>query len=167
MKLRIGDLLVRYGKILRVHEIKSDIVMLKPFFEVRANNGLVYSIQNKNLDAGKIRKLVTKDRLKELWNSIFNVDSLPQQIDVVESKSSLNLDGLDESLVLIKTLWTEKQAHAGYLPGGRLSLFQQALSQATDEIAAVKSILPEEARTLVLSALKKRSRVPSPSPASA
>lgn len=164
MKVKVGDLLVRYGKILRVCEIKPDLVLLKPFFEVKTVNGLIYSIKNQNFDGGQIRKLVTKSQLEELWEKAFNADRPAEEIDVTESKSSLNVEGLAESLRLIKILWSEKQAHAGYLPGGRLNLFQQALTQAAEEIAAVKGILPDEARALVLSNLKKRSRVLPQSP---
>lgn len=167
MKVSVGDLLVRFGKILCVSRVRADEVILRPFFEAEASHGLVYSIPSRNLNNNSIRKLVSPHQLQELWDSTFKQDSVPAEIDVVESRSSLNLNCLEDSLPLIKTLWSEKQAHAGYLPGGRLSLLQQALTQAAEEIAAVKGILPREARILVLSALKKGSRVLPPSSDSA
>jgi len=46
------------------------------------------------------------------------------------------------------------------LPGGRLSLYQQALNQVSEEIAAVKGTLPDEAKLLVLTSLSKGQKLP-------
>ena len=150
---KLVDLWVRFGKILKVAEIKGDSIEMRPFFNLKSSNGLTYSIQTQNLDSGKIRKLITKEKLQQLLQLLKNA-SLPTEINVLENKLSLNTQDLGESLQLLKTLWHEKQNHAGFLPGGRLSLYQQTLAQASDEVAAVKGILPEEAKRLILTSLK-------------
>jgi RNA polymerase-interacting CarD/CdnL/TRCF family regulator len=155
VKLAVGDVLVRFGRILRVCGIKTETIEMRPFFEIRSNNGLTYSIQHKNLDSTQIRKLVTKEKLKELFQSVLARESLPMEVNVVESRSGLNVTDLGDSLRLVKTLWQEKQNHAGFLPGGKLTLYQQALAQASDEIAAVKGIAPDDAKKLILASLKQ------------
>ncbi len=155
IKLAVGDVLVRFGRILRVSGIKADTVEMRPFFAVKANNGLTYSIKSQNLTGSQIRKLVTKEKLKELVQNILVGEFLPLEINVVESRSGLNINDLDESLRLIKTLWLERQNHAGFLPGGKLTLYQQALIQASDEIAAVKGITQDDAKKLILISLKQ------------
>lgn len=156
-KFSVGDLLVRFGKILRISEINSDTIQMRPFFQMKMNNGLTYLINNKNLYKDNIRKLVSKETLKQLFNKVFLTNTETAEINVVESRSVLSEQGLEESLQLIKMLWLEKKSHTGNLPGGKLTLYQQAVDQASEEIAAVKGILPQQAKLLLLAALKKNS----------
>jgi len=158
---KVGELLVRFGKILQVAEVKIDCLVLRPFFNLKSNNDLTYSIPNKNLKSGRLRRLVTKKQLESLLKNIIKKTSSAKEINVTESKVSLTSNDLADSLQLIKTLWLEKQTNAGFLPGGRLSLYQQALTQVSEEIAAVKGTLPDEAKLLVLTSLKKGQKFPS------
>ena len=154
-KVKIGDLLVRFGKILKVSQIKEGSVELRPFFNTKSSNGLTYSIQDTSLDSGSVRHLVSKEKLGVILAKILKATTTTLEINVTESKVSLSTHELTDSLRIIKDLWLEKQNHAGFLPGGRLSLYQQALIQASEEIAAVKGILPEQAKLLVLTTLKQ------------
>ena len=158
---KVGELLVRFGKILEVAEVKIDCLILRPFFNLKSNNNLTYSIPNKNLKSNRIRRLVTKKQLELLLKNIIKKTSAAKEINVAESKSSLTSNDLADSLQLIKTLWLEKQTNAGFLPGGRLSLYQQALTQVSEEIAAVKGTLPDQAKLLILASLKKGQKFPS------
>ncbi len=163
---KVGDLLVRFGKILKVAAVKTDSTELLPFFNSKSSNGLTYSVQNQNLENSHVRRLVTREKLKQLLELILIKNSVAVAINVTETKTTLSTNQLAESLQLIKDLWLEKQNHAGFLPGGRLSLYQQALSQASEEIAAVKGIIPDQAKLLVLSTLKQgQKHVPEPTAA--
>jgi RNA polymerase-interacting CarD/CdnL/TRCF family regulator len=157
---KVGELLVRFGKILQVAEVKIDCLVLRPFFNSKSSHDLTYSIPNQNLKSGRLRRLVTKKQLELLFTNIFKKTSTAKEINVTESKVSLSSNDLADSLQLIKTLWLEKQTHAGFLPGGRLSLYQQALNQVSEEIAAVKGTLPDEAKLLVLTSLTKGQKLP-------
>lgn len=163
--VKVGDLLVRFGKILKVSQIKDGSIELRPFFNFQSSNGLTYSVQNENLTTGHVRPLISRNKLDELLKLILIKHSETVAINVTETKTSLSTNELAESLRLIKDLWLEKQNHAGFLPGGRLSLYQQALTQASEEIAAVKGIVPDQARTLVLTTLKQGHKHVSPTPA--
>ncbi len=158
---KVGELLVRFGKILQVAEVKIDCLILRPFFNLKSSNGLTYSIPNQNLKSGRVRRLVTKKELESLLKNIIKKTSSAKEINVTESKVSLTSNDFADSLELIKNLWLEKQTHAGFLPGGRLSLYQQALNQVSEEIAAVKGTLPDEAKLLVLTSLSKGQKFPS------
>ena len=152
--LKVGDLLVRFGKILKISAIKTDSVELHPFFNLKTSSGLTYSIPSESLNHGQIRPIVTLEKLNQLLKTLF-IKSSPVSVDVIDTKNALNTHELSETLLLVKSLWLEKQNHTGFLPSGRLSLYQQALTQSTEEIAAIKSILPDEAKLLVLSLLKQ------------
>lgn len=157
---KVGELLVRFGKILQVAEVKIDCLVLRPFFNSKSSHNLTYSIPNQNLKNGRLRRVVSKKQLAVLLANTFKKASLAKEINVTESKVSLGSNDLADSLELIKTLWREKQTHAGFLPGGRLSLYQQALNQVSEEIAAVKGTLPDEAKLLILSSLTKGQEFP-------
>lgn len=158
--VKIGDLLVRFGKILKVSGINHDSVELRPLFNLNSSSGLIYSIQTQNLESGSVRQLVTREKLASLLKILATVTEAAA-IDVSATRINLNNGSLAASLRLIKDLWLEKQKHNGTLPGGRLTLYQQALTQASDEIAAVKQIQPDQARILVLNTLRQgQKRVP-------
>ena len=53
--LKVGDLLVRFGKILKISAIKTDSVELHPFFNLKTSSGLTYSIPTESLNHGQIR----------------------------------------------------------------------------------------------------------------
>lgn len=158
---KVGELLVRFGKILQVAEVKIDYLVLRPFFNSKSCNNLTYSIPNQNLKNGRLRRLVTKKQLESLMKNIIKKTSPTKEINVTESKVALTSNDFADSLELIKNLWLEKQTNAGFLPGGRLSLYQQALNQVSEEIAAVKGTLPDEAKLLILTSLKKGQKFPS------
>lgn len=157
---KAGELLVRFGKILQVTEVKIDCLVLRPFFNSQSCNNLTYSVPNQNLRNGRFRRIVTKKQLKFLFAKIFKKTSSNKEINVINDKVSLGSNELADSLQLIKTLWQEKQTHSGFLPGGRLSLYQQALNQVSEEVAAVKGTLPDEAKLLILSSLSKGQKFP-------
>lgn len=160
-KFKVGDLVVRFGKILKISTIMAASIKLRPFFDLQSNHGITYSIPSQNFDNGHIRHLVSQESLPQLLKLNLTPSSKTVIINVTETKSALSTHELSESLELIKTLWLEKQNHAGFLPGGRLNLYQQALTQASEEIAAIKGILPEAAKILVLNTLKKSQKSPS------
>ena len=56
---------------------------------------------------------------------------------------------------MIKALWSEKKSRSGVLAGGKLTLYQQALTQAVEEVAAVEGVVPDEAKQLIFEALKR------------
>lgn len=155
MKFKVGDLVVRFGKILKISTIMAESIKLRPFFNLQSNHGITYSIPSQNFTDGHIRPLVSQENLSQLLKLNLTRNSDAVTVNVTETKTTLSTHELSESLELIKTLWLEKQTHAGFLPGGRLNLYQQALTQASEEIAAIKGILPEAAKTLVLNTLKK------------
>ena len=154
LKLKVGDLVVRFGKILKVFQVKQDTVNLKPFFDLKGNNGLTYSLNKKNLDDGNIRLLVSKDKIKTLLNQIINKATLETDSPVFDAKTALCQNKFEETLWVIKNLWLEKKEKLNTLSGGKLSIFKRAINQASEEIAASNNITPEKAELLIMKGLK-------------
>lgn len=154
LELSVGDLIVRFGKILKVFQVKTDTVGLKPFFDFKGNNGLNYTLNKKNLDDGNIRLLVSKEKIKTLLNQIINKSSIEKDSPVFDAKTALCQNKFEETLWVIKNLWLEKKEKMNTLSGGKLTIFKRAINQASEEIAASSNISIEKAELLIMSGLK-------------
>ena len=153
LTLKVGDRVVRYGRVLKVFQIKGDTVYFQPHFNPQTSNGLTYQISLKNVTKSNIRKLVTKQKLQDLFKSILNTDSELGAINDLEIRSSLNANNLLQTLKVIKNLWLEKTGRPGTLASGKQNIYQQAMDQATEEVAAVKGLKLDKARQVIISAL--------------
>lgn len=154
LRLTVGDLVVRHGKVLKVFQIKKNTISLKPFFDFQGNNGLTFTLKLKNAYDGHIRQLVSKNKIKALLNLIIKKSATKTSPFVFDTKTALSHNQLEETLWVIKTLWLEKQKKSDILLGGKLTIFRQAMLQATNEIAARNRTSPKQAESLILSGLK-------------
>ncbi len=71
--LKVGDLLVRFGKILKISAIKTQSIELLPFFNLKSNHGLTYTIPAENLNQDQIRPIVTLEKLNRLLKTLFQL----------------------------------------------------------------------------------------------
>lgn len=154
LKLSNGDLVVRFGKILKVIKINQNTATFKPFFDFKGNNGLTYSLNLKNLDDGHIRLLVSKGKIQSLLKQIINKSTPGTDSPIFDAKTALCQNKFEETLWVIKNLWLEKKEKLNTLSSGKLSIFKRAMTQATQEIAASTNISPEKAEALIISGLK-------------
>ncbi|MCX6816343.1 MAG: hypothetical protein NTZ93_00510 [Candidatus Beckwithbacteria bacterium] len=154
LSFAVGDLLVRHGKVLKVSHVKKDSIDLQPYFNLKASHGLTYSVQLQNSHNPNLRKPVSREKAEQLLVSISKLPNKTAALNLLEIKSALNTNELAETLKLLQQLWLEKQDKSGFLAGGKLGIYQQAMIQATQEIAAAKGILLEKAELLILSTLK-------------
>lgn len=152
--LKKGDLVVRYGKVLKVIQINKNTVELQPYFNLQANNDLTYSIQLQQTDQRYIRPLTTKKQVTQLLKSIKTKLKQSNAVNYADIESNLKTNLLEETLLAIKTLLIEKRSQNGILPSRKLKLFRQAMLQASEEISISNKILPEKAKLLILSSLK-------------
>ena len=152
--LRVGDLVVRHGKILKVFKVKQQTVHLKPFFDFKGNNDLTFTFSIKNINDGHIRKLVSKSKIKTLLNIIIKKSTTKDNSPVFNAKTALSQNNFEETLWIIKTLWLEKKKNLNILSSGKSRIFRDAMLQVTQEIAATNCTSPEKAKLLILSRLK-------------
>jgi len=153
LRLNIGDLVVRHGKILKVFKISQDTVELQPFFDFKGNNDLTFTLNLKNANDGHIRQLVSKTKIKTLLNLIIKKSAAKANLPVFNAKTALTHNQLEETLWVIKTLWLEKKKNSDILSSGKSTIFRRAMLQATEEIAATNRTSPKNAKSLILSGL--------------
>jgi len=156
LTLTAGDLIVRFGRVLKVLGIKDKKVAFSPRFASQKTGGLTYLIPVENITGSNYRRIVTKDKLKSLFGSILTKPLPAENPEAVAVKASLAGNSLTETFTVIKALWSEKKSKSGTLAGGKLSLYQQALEQAVEEVAAVKGIVPDKAKLMIMEALKSK-----------
>ena len=152
--LKVGDRVVRYGRVLKVFQIKNEMVYFQPNFTSPSNNSLTYQVSAKNVHASNIRKVVSKKELQQLFKSILSQPAELGSINSMEVRLSLTNNDLTETLKALKNLWLERIGKTASLASGKLSIYQQALEQATEEVAAVKNVALDKAKQAIMSALK-------------
>ena len=153
LRLNIGNLVVRHGKILKVFKANQNTVELQPFFDFKGNNDLTFTLSLKNANDGHIRQLVSKAKIKTLLKLIIKKSASKTNPPVFNAKTALTQNQFEETLWVIKTLWLEKKENSDTLSSGKSTIFRRAMLQATEEIAATNRISPEKAKSLILSGL--------------
>ena len=154
LNLAIGDLVVRSGKILKVSQIKKDTINLRPFFHIKTSNGLTFTLMLAHTNDGHIRRLASKNKIGKLLKLIIKKPTVGNNNLDFDPKTALSHNQLAKTLRAIKALWQEKQKKSGILQGTKLTVFRQAMLQATEEIAAVNNTSPEEVKLSILSGLE-------------
>ena len=158
LNLAVGDLVVRNGKILKVSQIKKNSINLQPFFHIKTSNGLTFTLLLAHSNDGHIRHLVSKTKIGKLLNLIIKKPTAENNNLNFDAKTALSHNRLAKTLRAIKALWQEKQKRSGILQGTKLTVFRQAMIQATEEIAAVNNTSPEKIELSILTQLKNSSR---------
>ena len=153
LNLAIGDLVVRNGKILKVSQVKKDTIDLRPFFHIKTSNGLTFTLLLAHTNDGHIRRLVSKNKIGKLLKLIIKKPTAGNNNPEFDAKTALSHNQLAKTLRAIKTLWQEKQKRSGILQGTKLTIFRQAMIQASEEIAATNKISIGKAESTILSAL--------------
>ena len=153
LNLAIGDLVVRNGKILKVSQIKKNTIDLRPFFHIKTSNGLTFTLMLAHTNDGHIRRLASKNKIGKLLNLIIKKPLAKKDYPVFDAKTALNDNQLAKTFRAIKILWREKQKKSGILQGTKLTVFRQAMLQASEEIAAVNKTSIGKAESTILSAL--------------
>ena len=150
--LKPKNLVVRYGKVLKVLKITKKEIELQPYFVVNKNNQITYTVQLQKTTQEYIRPLTSKKGVSTLLKELSKASELTK--DYLKIQSNPKTNTLKDSLSVIKALIIEKKNNDGVLPSGKMNIYKLAMSQAIEEIAAANKIKPETAEKLILSSLK-------------
>lgn len=153
LNLKIDSLVVRYGKVLKVSKIEEEVIQFKPFFSAQGDNDLTFTLKLDNVHDGHMRSLNSKDSIKTLLNSIIKKPIQEINLPKFDSKTALIGNQLEDTLWVIKNLWTEKKENSDTLPSGKQTILKKAILQAVNEIAAANNGLPDKAEAKLTSDL--------------
>ena len=153
LKLKAGELVIRFGKMLKVVKADKEMVYLKPFFDKGGDRGgLSYSLPVNKSVMGKLRRVASKEKLDKLWKDIFKKDK--EEWQGLNINEALESNQLEEIMKVVSMLGKEK-VKLGVLPGGKLRIYKEALEQLVAEMAVVKNLSLQKAKLRVESGLKK------------
>jgi RNA polymerase-interacting CarD/CdnL/TRCF family regulator len=155
LKLKVGDLMVRYGRVLKITKISKGVVFLKPYFDAKNNMGrLSYSLPIKNMKMNKLRRVLSKGELDKLLKKALMEPDKDKELLALKMKDPLENNDLAETMKVVRMLWLEKRANSGSLPGGKLTVYKQALEQLVGEAAAICGLTLEKADIKINTVLK-------------
>ncbi len=149
--LKPKDLVVRYGKVLKVIKVTKTSIELQPFYNLNKNNQITYTVQLQKTSQEYIRPLTDKKEVNVLLKNLTKSSESIKKYLKIQADPKTN--SLKDSLLVIKALTVEKQKNDGNLPSGKQNIYKLALSQASEEVGAVKKISVEKAQKQILSYL--------------
>lgn len=155
LKLKASEVVVRFGKVLKVIKVDKEMVYLKPFFDKGGNRGgLSYSLPVNKLVMAKLRRVASKKELDKLWKNVFQRSE--EQVEKININKAMESNKLKEIMKVVALLGREKTS-LGMLPGGKLRIYKEALEQLVAEVAVVEELSLEKAKVKVEDILKNRS----------
>lgn len=151
-----GNLVVRYGKILKVIKLTQDCLVLRPYFNQQNSHHLTYTVKLQMSSDSFIRPLCSKSQLAKIMDNLMakTGERIAGRWQRIQDNPKTN--SLKDSLFTIRALWLEEQANNHYLPGGKKNIFQACLDQAAQEIAAINRTQIETAKQYILKIIKSK-----------
>ena len=164
MKFKIGDKIVRSGKIYRIFKIKNQkrtkdkkekIIFFRPYLKVRKNRTLTCSIPVNSIDKTNTRRPISKKELRLLLKKLSMRSDIKKPINLVQAKGALGLNDIDETVQVLKSLWVEKKEKLTNFSESRKNVFKLLMKQIGDEVVFVSGISFVDARKKIKNALEK------------
>jgi len=149
--LKPKDLVVRYGKVLKVTKVTKTSIELQPFYNANKNNQITYTVKLQQTSQDYIRPLTDKKEVNALLKNLAKSSGSNKEYLKIQANPKTN--SLKDSLFVIKALTVEKKKNDGNLPSGKQNIYKLAMTQASEEIGAIKKISVEKAEKLILSNL--------------
>ena len=149
--LKPNDLVVRYGKVLKVIKVTKTSIELQPYYNLNKNNQITYTAQLQQTNQEYIRPLTDKKEAASLLKQLAKSSSSNKAY--LKNQANPKTNSLKDSLLVIKALTVEKQKNEGNLPSGKQNIYKLAMLQASEEIGAIKTIQPIKAEKLILSSI--------------
>ena len=154
MKFKVGDKLVHSGQIYRIFKIeKKKTIFFKPYLKTRKNRTLIYSIPLSNIDKTNIRKPISKKELRPLLKKLSKKSDIKKPINLAQAKGILNLNDIDKTAQVLKSLWIEKNDESTNFSESRKNVFKLLMKQLVEEVACASGIPLVKARGKIKTAL--------------
>lgn len=164
-KFKVGDRIVRFGKIYRIFKIKKQknidgneekIIFFRPYFKAkREKKSLSFSIPVENIDRANIRRPVSKKELKELLTKLSEKSDIEKIINVTKAREVLVLSDLNKTIQILKALWREKNDKSQSLTKSKKDALDLSMRYLVEEIAFVSNTSLVTARKKIKKSLEK------------
>jgi RNA polymerase-interacting CarD/CdnL/TRCF family regulator len=156
-----GNFLVKFGKIYKisdkeekiVNNKKKTVLYYKRYKPKNDREKITCSIPLSNLDKAKIRKPLSKSKLKEFIELLKKNMKTAKKINVNRSKDAIYTNEIEGKAGILKRLWLEKRNPDKKLSYSKKQLFSRLIDSITEEMAFIFNISTKKAEKKIISAL--------------
>lgn len=153
-KLKIGDVIIRFGQVYKVFKIENATLYYQKFFEGLKQAASILSIPQAAIEKTKIRLPIEKKELDALLGEELQNLKVDLTISLNAIKSILNTDEPKEVMRVLKML-TLMRDENGKLPFSKREIYDTLLKRFSSEVAFVYQVDEKEAKRLIEEALAK------------
>lgn len=161
---RVGDKIVDFGKIYRIFEIrdqelqggnKEKVICYRPYFKGKRTDTLVCSIPISNIDKTKIRRPMSKKRLKSVFEHLATKSEM-EFVDISDAKSVIGFNRPKKLAKMIRALWEDKNNDDTNFTKRKEETYEFLISRLAEEVAYVRGWTVEDATQKIKVALKRK-----------
>ncbi len=153
-ELKVGDKIVEQGQVFRIFKIQKETIFYKPYFCVKGETSFTCSIPAENVDKTKIRNPISLADLKTLTEKLKIKNKTQDCPNADDAKELLKSDDPIETVVVLRTLWEEKERSPENFSRSKKEIFELAMERLVQEFALVSRISLEKARERIDLALQ-------------
>lgn len=167
-KYKVGDKIVRFGRVYEIFKITEEpvlegegteeIIHFKPVYETIANKSLICSIPSVNVEKTNMREPLSKDEVEELIDFIGETIELRKRFNTRQAKELLKSNDPDKIALILKKLAIVKHDVDTNFTYTKKRIFRKALQRLQEEIALVKDMGLEETRKMLTDILDKQGK---------
>ncbi len=155
----VGDKIIHFGQVYRIFKIKgkneNKTIFFRRYFKTKENRKLVFSIPISSIDKTRVRKPVSKKKLRDLLKTVSQNPDTKTPINTAKAREWLSLNSPDKSVEILKRLWQEKKNNSEHFNKSKENVFKLAMRKLSEEIAFVFDISLIKARKKIKKALEK------------
>lgn len=158
-KLKIGDVIVRFGQVYKVFKIEKkddkSMIFYKKLVKNLRHASSIFSIPQKSIEKTKIRPPISKKELDALLGPKLKAFEVDLTINLNTIKAVLNTDEPEDVVKMLKNLTAAREAGDGKLPFSKREVYDSLLNRLASEVAFVYDETEEKAKEIINQALEK------------
>ncbi len=156
---KIGDKIVRFGRVHKIFDIKDKdkekIIFFKPYFKRKYGQTLVCSIPIRNISKTGIRKLLSKKKLQELFRELSLKSEERIRVDLGKARQTIKSNNPFEIAGVLRNLWLEKKDKTQNFTKSRKEVFKLSVKKLVEEVAFVSDVSLRKAKAKIREALER------------
>lgn len=157
-KLKVGDIVVRFGQVYEIFKIeKKDqkkIIFYRKFFENTQRSASTFSIPQDSIVNTKIRGPISKKAMNSLLGEDLKAFVVDLEMNINTIKAVLNTDEPIEIMQIMKNLATERKTNEKF-PFSKKEIYSTLLKRFASEVAYVYHATPKKGEEIIEEALQK------------
>jgi len=157
---KVGDKIIHFDQVYRIFKIrggknKDKVIFFRRYFKGKENRVLIFSIPISSIDETKVRRPLSKKKLKDLFKILGQKSKVKIVISTVKTKEEFESNNPHKNVEILNRLWQEKESDPERFNKSKESLFKLAIEKLSEEIAFVFGVSLVKAKKKIKNALEK------------